>query len=345
MRHRESTILVPGGTRADPPIESVERRRLGSRVASAVRVKLLGIGPEEAEFARRGFPEADPVKQQWLERAGKTFVSGYRVALASDPGPVLDAALEQHERDVRGFAYEGAAMGLALRDAISPLHHSRFRRFVDDHDEHVYMIHVGMGWALARLRRDVRRPLTRLDPLLGWLAVDGVGFHTGYFEPNRFFATTQPAAPTPIGYAARVFDQGLGRSLWFFAGADVERVAAHVRAFPPGRRDDLWSGIGLAATYAGGCSRDELSRLQDLAGASVGHLAQGAVFAAGARRRARNVVAPNEVACSVLAGMTVDEAAELAESSVPSVVAAVPGEPIYETWRARIRSRFASAAR
>ena len=47
---------------------------------------------------------------------------------------------------------------------------------------HTYMVHVGAGWALAQLRRRVDRALARLDPLLGWLAVDGYGFHQGYFR-------------------------------------------------------------------------------------------------------------------------------------------------------------------
>jgi hypothetical protein len=46
------------------------------------------------------------------------------------------------------------------------------------------MAHVGIGWAIARLpwlRRRIEQPLNRLDSLLRWLAVDGYGFHEGYF--------------------------------------------------------------------------------------------------------------------------------------------------------------------
>ena len=48
------------------------------------------------------------------------------------------------------------------------------------------MMHVGLGWALARLRRSVTPYLAQLDPLLGWLAVDGYGFHEGYFDWPRY---------------------------------------------------------------------------------------------------------------------------------------------------------------
>ncbi|MEE9149389.1 MAG: DUF1702 family protein [Candidatus Tectomicrobia bacterium] len=32
----------------------------------------------------------------------------------------------------------------------------------------------------------VERPLQRLDAIPGWLAVDGYGFHEGYFHWTRF---------------------------------------------------------------------------------------------------------------------------------------------------------------
>jgi hypothetical protein len=83
---------------------------------------------------------------------------------------------------------------------------------------------VGLGWAWARLPGNPERRLPALDPLLGWLAVDGYGFHEGYFHWRRRVS----ARELPRGLSAsarRVFDQGLGRSLWFVEGADVPRAA------------------------------------------------------------------------------------------------------------------------
>ena len=45
-------------------------------------------------------------------------------------------------------------------------------------------------------------------------------------------------------------------------GVDV----AAVGRFAPDRRPDLWSGVGLAATFAGGASADDLARLRRLCG-------------------------------------------------------------------------------
>ena len=123
------------------------------------------------------------------------------------------------------------------------------------------MMHVGLGWALARLRRSVTPYLARLDPLLGWLVVDGYGFHEGYFDWPRYIE--RRAIPSRLnGYERRVFDQGLGRSLWFVKGADVAAVASAIDTFPSARRDDLWSGVGLACAYAGGCGRAAIESLR-----------------------------------------------------------------------------------
>ena len=123
------------------------------------------------------------------------------------------------------------------------------------------MVHVGAGWALAQLRLRVDRALARLDPLLGWLAVNGYGFHHGYFHgPRRWIASESRVGST--GYARRVFDQGLGRSLWFVEGAEVARIAATIARFPASRHADLWSGVGLACAYAGGVAAEAIEDLE-----------------------------------------------------------------------------------
>jgi hypothetical protein len=127
------------------------------------------------------------------------------------------------------------------------------------------MAHVGAGWAFARLCRNIGRPLARLDPLLRWLAVDGYGFHEGYFHCHRYIE--RPTRPARLsGYALRVFDQGLGRSLWFVYGADIARISSAIATFTPERRADLWSGTALACSYAGGVERAAIEALREAAG-------------------------------------------------------------------------------
>jgi hypothetical protein len=199
------------------------------------------------------------------------------------------------------------------------------------------MVHVGVGWSLARLPFRRERRLSQLDPLLRWLALDGFGFHEGYFHwPHYADGRSQPAALH--GYALRAFDQGLGRSLWFVAGADPETIAGCIKAFPEPRLGDLWSGIGLACAYAGGADAQEIERIRLAAGEYSWHLAQGAIFAAKTRERAGNRALHTELACRLLCGLPPGQAAAIADRMLP--LATDGPEPAYEDWRRRIRMHF-----
>ena len=208
---------------------------------------------------------------------------------------------------------------------------------------HAYMLHVGAGWAFARLpwlRRRLDRALSSLDPLLRWLTVDGYGFHEGYFHwPQSIRKRAVPGSVT--GYAQRAFDQGLGRSLWFVEGIDPERVAAAATTFPEPRRADLWAGVGLACAYAGGAEHAAVLRLRELAGSHAAAAAQGAAFAAEARRRAGNPAAHCDLACQVLCGMSAEQAAAIPREELQGLPAGST-TPAYEIWRRRTQQRLAA---
>jgi hypothetical protein len=307
-----------------------------------LRLLALGIAPEETSFPRRGFREGDGEARRRLERVGLAFLEGYHAALEADNPATMVPRLERVEAEFRGFAYEGSAMALALLDHLTPWRRDRLRAVLDDAGRsHAYMVHVGAGWAIARLpwlRGRIDRPLARLDPLLRWLAVDGYGFHEGYFHrPRCIEAQGRPRRLS--GYARRAFDQGLGRSLWFVEGADVERIPATIAAFPPSRRADLWSGVGLARAYTGGAGRAAIGRLRDAAGPDRAPLAQGAAFAAKARQRAGIPAEHTASACEVLCGLSADEAARVTDEALADLPPEGP-VPAYETWRRRIQARW-----
>ncbi len=309
------------------------------RLIARLRRQILGISPEEATFARRGFHGGDQQVRARLERVGATFLEGYHTALEADEaalGPRLNAI----EAEWRGFAFEGAAMGLAIIDFMSPWKSNRLRAFIEGPGAaHIYMVYVGAGWAMARLPVRPERFRKRLDPLLGWLAMDGYGFHEGYFGGPEFFAAQgRPARLDAV--AARVFDQGLGRSLWFVEGADVQAVAATIAAFPESRQADLWSGVGLACAYAGGQDRPNIEALREKAASFQPHLAQGAAFAAKARQRAGNLVAHTDLACQVICGVPAIAAAGVTDITLQALAETTPS-PDYEMWRERIQASLA----
>jgi hypothetical protein len=283
-----------------------------------------------------------------LETAGGAFVAGYNAALVKPQTDELLLVLDGSDAMYRGFAYEGAAMGLVLLDSITPWNRSRFQHLLDtpQGDGHLYMIQIGAGWAIARIpwaRRKFERSLARYHPLYRWLALDGYGFHQGFFYPNDFLVKkTAPHGLSP--HAARVFDQGLGRSLWFSQGANPERIAATISAFPASRHSDLWSGAGLAASYAGGVDRAVLEDLLHRAGDFAPQLAQGAAFAAKARQRAGNLVPHTATACDVFCRMSPDEAAAVTDDCLANLPPD-GAEPAYQLWRAKISACFSLAER
>jgi hypothetical protein len=307
------------------------------------RRRFLGLSPAEASFAKRGFLAGEEKARLRLEQIGITFLSGYHAALEETGFDSLARRLEDVEAEFRGFAFEGAAMGLALLDCFTPWRRDRWSTFTARlADPHIYMMHVGMGWALARLRRPITSQLTRLDPLLGWLAVDGYGFHEGYFSWPRY--VERRAIPTQLnGYERRAFDQGLGRSMWFVKGANVAAVASAVNAFSATRRGDLWSGVGLASAYAGGCSRAAIQSLRSAADEHFPALAQGVAFAAKTRQRAANLNSHTESVCRVICGRSADEVAAVTDDALQDLHE--EGElPAYEVWRRRIQNNLAREA-
>lgn len=306
---------------------------------SRLRTWAFGIDPSAASFAVRGFRRGAPEAQKRLERAGRTFLDGYHAALDTPSPNTLADRLDRVDVAWQGFAYEGAAMGLALLDGLLP--GRRLDAFLDGPGAaHVYMVHVGAGWAMARLPIGRTRRFERLDPLLRWLAVDGYGFHEGYFRPAQtLHDRIRPRGLS--GYARRAFDQGVGRSLWFVEGASVGAIVDRIAAFPAERRGDLWSGVGLACAYAGGATESDCRVLRGHCGPHRPALAQGAAFAAQARRRAGSLrVAPAAArACQVLCALSPQAAADVTDRTLADLSTSGP-VPAYEVWRQRIQRHF-----
>lgn len=308
-----------------------------------LRHLVFGLSSEEASFARRGFHCSDHAVQDGLESIGRTFISGYNQAIGARELGALAQRLDQVQIELRGFAYEGAAMGLALLDHITPWNTSRVQRFIaGPAAHHVYMVHVGIGWAIGRLpwlRLGLNKFLSNLDPLLRWLAIDGYGFHEGYFNARRQLRNRSYPAMLSQN-ARRVFDQGLGRSLWFVEAGDVDRIRKTINAFPTSRQVDLWAGIGLASAYAGSVSRVTLESLMQASGAFRPQLAQGAAFAAKTRQFAGNPARHTDLACRIFCGLTADECASVTDAALMDLPRNGQKVPAYEIWRKRIQSHF-----
>jgi hypothetical protein len=307
-------------------------------MAQMVR-KLLSLSFDDPAFNHHAWKDNKPAGEQ-LQTVTQAFVAGYNTGIACDETVSLAQALNIIVPTFRGFAFEGAAMAWALLDAIRPWRPKLIPKLLRGEGwRHRYMVYVGAGWALARLPAWFLPKLAQ-DDLLPWLMWDGYGFHEGYFKARQYCLSVPPKKPKLSGYAARVFNQGLGRSLWFVCAADIDFLGETIGHFPPADQPDLWSGVALACTYAGGCPESSIEQLRATADAFHPQVAQGAAFAAKARIEANILTHHTEVACEILCDASAEVAARETDLALRELTARSADEPAFEVWRQRIQTAF-----
>jgi hypothetical protein len=318
----------------------------------SLRRLLLTPSLAEVTFARRGFPAPPSAATRRLEAIPHAVICGFEWGIDARDLWEVEQRLHMVEPALRGFAYEGTTMAFTILDAMGFRRGQRARDLLlGPGHRHIFLTYIGIGFAMARLpRRLWKRVLPDLSgspyyPTMSWLAVDGYGFDLAYFHTRRWVDEQRVPAPYPWqgapDYFPRAVDQGIGRALWFIHSGQPMRVAAAVGRFPGHRKPDLWSGVGLAATFAGGADADGLAALRHAAGEHHAELAQGCVFAAKARAYAGFAPPHTETATEAVAGLSVPAAAALADSCV--VDASSGPVPPYELWRQRVRAHFPSA--
>jgi hypothetical protein len=317
-------------------------------------VRRLVFTPQLAEvsFARRGFPATPTAATRQLEAIPQSVICGFDWAIDTRDQWEIERRLAIVDPGLRGFAYEGATMAFTILDVMGRGHRTR-DLLRGPGQPHVLLAYIGMGFAMARLPRalwkkvvpDLTGDLTY--PVMSWLAVDGYGFDRAYFQTRRWVDEQRPPAPYPwqgsAAYFGRAADQGIGRALWFIHGGQVADVAARVRRFASHRHADLWSGVGLAATFAGGCDSEGLAELLRTSGEHAADLGVGAVFAAEARSYAGFVPPYTHTATAALTGLTIEAVDALAASTMVQAEMGTAELPAYEMWRQNIRSKLPDA--
>lgn len=290
----------------------------------------------QVDFGPRRF-RLGPARER-LETVSQSFLTGFNAVIAGETGRIDDI----HE-ELRGFAYEGAGMACTTLDVLTITGGRRLRDLLSGQGmRYPHMIHMGAGWAYARLHMRPMWGIRSVHPLLRWLAFDGFGFHQGFFATDRTVGRQRSAGLMDRTRRA-IFDQGLGRMLWFHECAGVDDVILRIAEFPPGRRADLWSGVGLAATYTGGASAAELERLS-VAAAEDGfraHLVQGSAFACASRLISGIVPEHTVAATPMLCGVEVDEAGGWTDTALIALGHNAHSGDHYQVWRAGIRKAWA----
>ncbi len=292
----------------------------------------------EVSEKETAFDEGDKQAQQRLATVIRLVTKGCQITLQHSRFDALVSRLDAVDVELRGYAYEGAGVGLAALDSVFPWKNRLGDFMAGPGATYIYAVPLGAGMGLARLRRKPEPFLKRLDPVMGWLIVDGYGFHEGFFSRRKTIEKQRVPAHLSA-YGRRVFDHGVGRSIWFTSSTRVERVAETIATFSVERQADLWSGVGLACGYTGGVAREAIENLCKLVGPYRAQLAVGVAIAADARHTVGNPSQYVEQACEVICGVSSKVAAQMVQEARKNLP--TDGiEPAYEIWRQRLAAQF-----
>lgn len=220
-----------------------------------------------------------------------------------DSGPSLETNDLQvkYQGPFLSVAYEARAAQLARKDlqqgsASLP----SWTLFANLHQQlHASQLHVGLGWALAET--DVQDPsfLNTFPPDLAWRVFDGFGYYSGLFR-RRETVRQQQYPPYFHDEGKAGFDQGLGRSFWYLASGDAERVQELVRILPQERHRHLWRGVGLAMSYVGGIDASGIQKVLQNAGNHASAVRCGALLALEGRKKSNTTDAFSETIAQTL---------------------------------------------
>ncbi|HEY3748902.1 MAG TPA: DUF1702 family protein [Pseudonocardiaceae bacterium] len=317
----------------------------------AIRRLILAPSLEDVTFAGRGFAVNPTDATRAMEAVPRAVVIGFEWGIDGGNLKELARRLDTVDPELRGFAYEGATMALTIKDSTGG---HRTKELLDGPGQpHLLLSYIGIGFAMARLPRPLWKKIlpdlqpSLFHPTMSWLCVDGYGFDLAYFHTHKWVDEQRRPEPYPwLGhseYFLRAVDQGIGRALWFIHGGVPDAVTDAVARFAEERQGDLWSGVGLAATFAGGCTTEGLLKLREAAGQHRANLGLGSVFASTARTAASFVPEHSAEALLALAGVSAEDAVLIAATTHPN-----PDEqrtePHYEAWRAAIRAELTKRA-
>jgi enediyne biosynthesis protein E3 len=310
-----------------------------------VRRFVFGLSLERLDYLWTLFPGEESFARKQLRQVTYAFVQEYNTALEIGPSSVLESTLEAIDPNLQGFACEGIGMAMTIIDYTTPWNRSRLKAFAEGAGApHSDLVHVGAGFAMAIIPGGVSTFLPKMNPMQRWLSIDGLGCYHGMF--NWKDSVENHLIPRYLtGYAVRAFDQGLGRSIWFGHSANIDAIVGTINAFKQDRKADLWSGIGVACTYAGGTCAEDIERLLKASGQYASSLSQGASIAARFRVRGGNLIKSAEITCNILCGLSVQDAAKLAEVTQLELKIDLNESiynqyPIYEAWRNELSVRL-----
>lgn len=236
---------------------------------------------------------------QKIEKIISIFLDVQLFCARQDNMEVLARHLENTDAEFRSIAYESASLSIALKALGNGRDMDNWLYYAEGPARaHKAQVYLGLGWAIAKLNLPFLSVVEKIETQYYHRVADGCGYYDGSFRQRQAVLAQQLPGYLPEA-AKPIYDQGIGRSLWYSSKADIYTIRKKVESFPAGRRADLWRGVGIAVTYVGGCSDQALKAIWDHASYHSMQLAFGAALAAKSRMDA-DTMTPDTDRCSRL---------------------------------------------
>ncbi|MCX6273674.1 MAG: DUF1702 family protein [Bacteroidetes bacterium] len=236
----------------------------------------------------------------------RIFIQGQSIAENGSELVLIGKQLNEIENEYRSVAFEAASMAIAISDFESGAGLKLWSEFNKKYGgKHASQIHSGLGWAIALKGISLTDILVNIEPLMQYRVADGCGYYEGIFRQQS--ALKNKLIPDTYSKYPEGYDQGIGRSVYYSAKGDIEKIPGIINEFPETRQADLWRGVAIACVYVGGCDEKMLNRIFDLSGRYYKQLQVGAALVSRARHDAESVTPYVESACKIWCHSTFSE--------------------------------------
>lgn len=313
--------------------------------SSVLFKKIFGLPLSEVEFGTRGFyPDANSSTKEKLELSAKSVVQGYNIALQEGYSLALINQISMIENELQGFFCEGVGMGLFVKDRFSIRNTSHFDKFLQKEGRlHSYMAYIGAGLAIGVFKLPYENFLATLNPFYSNLVFDGIGFQHAYFKTAKYVNEQRyPEKAINDAVMRERYFAGVGRALWFISGGNDTEAVRLVTLYPEKVRAHIWSGLGLACTYAGGVDATTLSALKLASGKYRKEFITGCLIAVHTRVRAKNLADHNSLAAHVIADKEVAHISAVSTQTKQDLDgrALLDSHPTWGIWMTRLQDEL-----
>ncbi len=255
--------------------------------------------------------------------------------------PALIEYLENTEKEFSSIAYESASMAIALNNFETDTFPHEWLLFANGAAAaHQAQVYVGLGWAISKFNFPFLTAVEKLHSRFYFRIADGCGYYDGSFKRRQTVVNKQLPAYLPAA-AMPMYDQGIGRSIWYTQKADIYKIRSTIETFEANRHADLWRGVGIAIAYVGGCDDEDLKTLLEYAAANRFQLACGAALAARSRTMANTMTADTDRCSRLWFALTATD-----EHAIAFAGAKTPGatyEELYSHWIKKMEERLAAS--